>query len=473
MTEPMLNPKFKKIIAPINLLLVLAFILSSGFGCKLQSAQVKEKMQPITLNFWSVYDDQDAYDEIIAAYQAVHPNIEIKYRKFRFEEYEQQLLDAWAEDRGPDIYSIPASWMVKYKSKIEPMPDKITMAYVYEKGALKKETITELKTSPTVTLRQLKDGFPEVVSNNVVMDGKIYGLPLSVDTMILFYNKDILNNAGIVSPPSTWKEFQDNVKKITRLGTTASGTPKIIQAGTALGTGNNIDRAFDIISLLMLQSNAISANQSSYPVFYISGKESNPGYDAITFYTDFAIPGKDVYSWNSQMPNSLEAFMSGQVAMTFGYNFNLATIKARSPKLNLGIAPIPQLNSESPKNYANYWIQTVAKKSKHNNEAWDFVLFMSQGDMASKYLTKTKKPAAVRSLISTQLEDEDLRAAALQTLTAVNWYRGYDPLAAESAFKTMSNQFIDAIDEKLQMESINMALEKIRQTYNNPNPASD
>jgi len=467
----MLNPKLKKIIKPINLLLILAFILSTGFGCKLQSSEVKEKMQPITLNFWSVYDDEDAYEEIIIAYQAIHPNIKIQYRKFRYEEYEQQLLDAWAEDRGPDVYSIPASWLTKYKSKIEPMPEKITMAYVYEKGTIKKEKVTELRTTDSITVRQVKDGFSDVVSDNVIMDAKIYGLPLSLDTMIMFYNKDILNNAGIVNPPATWKEFQAAVKKITRIGQTASSTQRIVQAGTAMGTGNNIDRAFDIMSLLMLQSNAIMPKQAGgYPTIVITSRDARPGLDAITFYTDFASPGKDVYSWNDTMPNSLQAFMAGQAAMIFGYNFNLSTIRAGSPKLNLGIASVPQLNLDVPKNYANYWVQTVAKKSKHTNEAWDLVLYMSKKEMAQKYLAKTKKPAAAKSLITTQLEDEDLHAAALQALTATNWYKGYDALAAETAFKDMADRFISAIDEDQQREIINVALEKVRQTYTNPNP---
>lgn len=428
-------------------------------------------MQPIVLNFWSVYDDEDAYSDIIKEYKIIHPNISVNYRKFRYEEYEEQLINAFAEDRGPDIFSIPSSWVVRYKSKITPMPEKISMAYVYTKGTLQKETVVELRTNPTITLRQLKEGFPDVVSDNVVFDGKVHGLPLSVDTMVMFYNKDILNNAGIVNPPATWNEFQDVVKKMTKMGSAAStSTQKIVQAGTAMGTGNNIDRAFDILSLLFLQSNAIVQNQASFPIFNITGKQNNPGYDAIVYYTDFASPGKDVYSWNPQMPNALQAFMAGQVGIIFGYNFNLATIKAGSPKLKLGIAPVPQLNPDVPKSFANYWVQTVSKKSKYQNEAWDFVLFMTKRDMAEKYLAITKKPAATRSLISEQLENEDLHAAALQTLTSANWYKGYDPMGAENIFKEMSNNFIEAMDDKGRQNVIRNALERIRQTYINPNP---
>lgn len=463
----MLKGKAKRILTPAVLALLLAFVVTSGFGCKLQSAEVKEKMKPIELNFWSVYDDSDAYDDLIAAYQANHPNITISYRKFRYEEYERQLLEAWAEDRGPDIFAVPNSWLAKYRSKIEPMPAKITMAYVYQKGNLQKETVTELRTTPTITIRQLKDGFPDVVAADVIYNDQVYGLPLSLDTMVMYYNRDILANAGVVNPPATWNEFQEAAKKITRVGTSGTSTQRIIRSGAAMGTGANVDRAFDIISLLLLQNDAISIDSQTAPSFR-NTNDSNPVYDAVTFYTDFAMPGKDVYSWNREMPGSMTAFMAGQVGMAFGYNYNLATIRAQSPKLRLGIAPVPQLNPDAPRNYANYWLNTVAKKSEHAQEAWDFVLYISSSENAGKYLEKTAKPAALKSLISEQLENEDLHSFALQALTAASWYRGYDPLAAEASFKTLADEFVGAADEKVQQNAIRSAFEKVRQTYIDP-----
>ena len=173
-------------------------------------------MEPVTLSYWRVLDGSDAFDEIIAKYTALHPFVRIEYRKLRLEEYENELLNALAEDRGPDIFSIHNTWVRKYRTKIEPLPPSTTMVYPVEKGSIKKEVVNELRTTPSLSLGQVRDLFVDVVSKDVILeDNKIYGLPLSVDTLAMFYNKDLLNNAGISEAPKYWnREFLQTVKKI-------------------------------------------------------------------------------------------------------------------------------------------------------------------------------------------------------------------------------------------------------------------
>ena len=149
--------------------LLFVFMITTGFGCKTQSAAVQKAMEPITISYWRVWDDSDSFAEIIKNYTAMHPNIRIDYRKFRYEEYEGALLNAMAEDRGPDIYSIPASWLQKYKTKIQPMPDNITMAYQVTSGTVKKETTITMKTSRSLSLKDLKANFVDAVYDGVVM----------------------------------------------------------------------------------------------------------------------------------------------------------------------------------------------------------------------------------------------------------------------------------------------------------------
>ena len=93
----------KKCINVLNLFLILVFLLTAGFGCKNPGAAVQEKMKPIELNYWRVFDDQDSFEEIITAYKLLHPNIKINYRQFRIEEYEQELLEALAEEQQSTV----------------------------------------------------------------------------------------------------------------------------------------------------------------------------------------------------------------------------------------------------------------------------------------------------------------------------------------------------------------------------------
>ena len=451
----------------ITFLLLLIFVLTAGFGCQTTSQATIDASKPMTLTFWQTFDDSDAFTDIIAKYQVLHPNITIEYKKLRYEEYENELLNAWAEDRGPDIFAIQNTWLKKYESKLTPMPPEITMAYMVETGTIQKEMVPQLQTTKSLTVKDLKNNFADVVASDVILeDGKIYGLPLSVDTLALFYNRDLLNSAGITSAPNYWnKEFQQNVKMLTKQD------PKkgLVQSGVALGTSKNINRFSDILSVLMMQNGAMmtSGDQVTFNAVpsSMANNNYNPGLEALRFYTDFANPAKEVYCWNNDMPNSLEAFTNGSLAMFFGYSFNLEQIKAQAPKLNFGIAKLPQIEGNSVEiNFANYWVESVSKKSLHPNEAWDFVQFLTKEENAKIYLDKTKKPTALKSLINTQKDDENLGVFAEQVLSAKSWYHGKSITDAEGAIGEMINLTL-TVPDKIQ-EILTDAAIKVQQTIN-------
>ncbi len=462
-----MNKINKTSLKVLNLFLVVVFLVVSGFGCSLQSAQQTAAIAPITLTYWRVWDDQDAFDQVIRDYQLIHPNVTINYRKFRYEEFEAELLNALAEDRGPDIFSIPEALLKKYQSKLTPMPAQLKLGYIVEKSyfGIKKEQVVEIRTDKTPTLREIKDQYADTVYADAVIDNQVYGLPLSLDTLVMYYNKDILNQAGIAQLPIDWKTFQEDVVKMTKFET----QNVILQSGTALGTGYNVERMFDILSVLMMQNGAIMANAQGYPTFFsnikVGGQTINPGLTALQFYADFALPLKQVYSWNNTMDNSLSAFMAGKVGFFFGYNYHLAQIRSQS-RVNFGIAPLPQIAGNPVKNYANYWLEVVSKKSKYQNEAWDFILFANKPAEVKKYLAETNRPTAQKALIASQQDSEDLHASVGQILTAATWYRGQDVNAAELAFKEMAERFLLVTINSEISNVMSVATQKVTQTIN-------
>src|SRR5690349_12657954 len=103
---------------------VIVSLLLSGFSCGVTpQAQIK----PVTLEYWRIQDDQDTMADQLAAYKKLHPNVDIIYRKMREEDYEKLLLEAIAENRGPDIFSIPNIWLGAWQNKLLPIPKEITI----------------------------------------------------------------------------------------------------------------------------------------------------------------------------------------------------------------------------------------------------------------------------------------------------------------------------------------------------------
>lgn len=456
----------KKAIASC-LAIIFILLSTSGFGCKVENKEVKEAATPVTITYWRVFDGEDDFADIIKAYKALHPYVTIEYRKLRFEEYESELLNALAEDRGPDIFSIHNTWMRKYESKLAPAPLSTSMVYPVVKGSIKKEVINEIQVIPFLTVSGVKNTFVEAVASDVVINNKIYGLPLSVDTLAMYYNRDLFNNAGIVSPAMYWnKDFLKTVNKLTRQDLKRG----ILQAGVALGGSDNISRASDILAALMMQNGATMINDGGAVVFNKiseSGAASgyNPGKEALRFYADFANPTKESYSWNEEQKNALDMFISGNLAIMFGYAYDLETIKTQAPKLNFSIAKFPQIEGTPPTNinFANYWVEVVSKKSKYQNEAWDFLQFLTSEAQVKIYLEKTNKPTALRSLVQTQSSDEEIGVFAAQALNAQSWYRGKNPQAAEDAIKEMIRLTVENPSAELQ-PIIDAGANKVQQT---------
>lgn len=459
----------------LRILALVTVFLFAGLGCKAPSADVTNAMRPFTIKFWRVFDDDSAYDPIMQEYQKNHPNISIEYKRLRLEEYEKELLSALAEDRGPDIISLPSTWIPRWRDRLLPSPDSLSVVKRELQGTIKKEIVTTIVQVPGASAKQVANDFVDVVASDVILQTeqadpsaplipRVYGLPLFVDTMVLYYNKDLLNRAGIAQPAADWKTFQDQMEKLTKLDETGA----IIQSGAALGTADNLDRPSDILALLMLQNGTPMTDDqgiASFDKFTAdsAGRSLPPGAEALTFYTDFANPTKKVYSWNDKMPNAMDAFTNGQTAYFFGYAYHLPTIRSKNPRLNFGTAPFPQISTDvKPVNYANYWVQTVSKKTAHPSEVWDLVIFMSKAENAKKYLAVTGKPTALRSLINTQLEDLDLSIFASEVPTAKSWYHGTDASAAESAFKDMIRQMIAGENDPSKI--LGIAATKVNQT---------
>ena len=152
--------------------------------------------------------------------------------------------------------------------------------------------------------------------------------------------------------------------------------------------------------------------------------DTTSGLAAFAFYLQFANPASPVYTWNDTQSSSLELFAAGKVAMIFGYKRDADTLRARSPFLHFGVAPVPQrAGSDYAVSYADYFGYAVTKQSKAQNAAWDLVNYPATDSGATAaYMNATRRPPALRSLIGQTIHDEAVGVFVRQALTARSWY---------------------------------------------------
>src|SRR3989344_1697234 len=447
----------KKTKIGITIATFFAVMTFSGFGCK-----DKAVSYDMTLEVWGVFDDSDAFTEIISAYRDANPNIkEVRYRKFTPESYKKDLLDALAAGEGPDVFMIHNTWLPSFQDKIVASPDTL------------------------VGEQEFRANFVDVAANDFLRDDAVYAVPLSVDSLALYYNRDLLNAAGIVTPPTTWDGFNEAVKKLTRIDQFGA----ITQSGAALGAAYNINRSTDILALLMLQGGAAMTDRDHVRATFtdpvtVGSNTQTPGVTGLTFYTQFARSTSSLYAWNKRQHYSLDAFYEGTTAMMINYSWHYDTIRRKNEKLNFAVAALPQITQDNPVSYANYWGLAVAKNKtppKFDSstaqrgaipvtndmrlfESWQFLRFLALKhdggqmtitsaatgaqkasalpfDPAENYLQKTKKPSARRDLLEQQKKDPVLGPFVAGNLIAKSWYQ-----IAPEATEAILAEAIDAVN---------------------------
>jgi multiple sugar transport system substrate-binding protein len=366
-----------------------------------------------TLEFWGVFDDASDFRLVIQDFES-QTGTKVRYTRFPFEEYERSLLDALAAGTGPDIFMIHNTWMPKHADKVKPMPEEA------------------FNSIPLMTIAEFREQFVDVAYDDLVFDDNIFALPLYMDTLALYYNKDLFNTAGIAKPPKNWDEFNESVEKLTRLDSRGN----IIQAGSAIGTSQNINRSTDILSALIQSGVQMTDRDNSTATFSLSVNNTPVGDVALQYYTDFANPQKQLYTWNDNYNYSIDGFVQGNTAMMFNYSHQIDILRGKAPRLNFTVAPMPQISETDTKTYANYWAVAVANSSDNYDNAWLFNSFLTSKDGMTVYLNETARPSARRDIINLQRSDVDLGVFAVQALSAKSWFQA-DNTAIETIFSDM------------------------------------
>jgi multiple sugar transport system substrate-binding protein len=392
---------------------VLILILISLFrvGVNINNVANNETKQG-TLVVWNVFDDRRVFDAIIQKYISENPQVRIEYVQKTAENYREDVSSAIAAGRGPDVYAVHNSWLPLEIERLMPMNEAL----------------------PEINAPVLTRDFPDVFRLDFTRDEidprtgetqtMIYALPLSIDTLALYYNVDYFNSANIINPPDNWDEFVETVKQLRQVK-----NGDVLLAGAALGSALNtqVNRATDILSMLMIQGGAEMQDdfgnvRFDRPIRNDEGATFYPGEDAMNFYTSFSNPNSENYTWPAEGKFSIDAFAEGYAAMMINYSHHRQTIRDLNPNLNFAIASLPKpIDSPIRINYASYWGFAVPRASDNAELAWDFINFMAREENAILYLDATNRPPALRSLIEYYQPNPEIKVFANQILTAKSW----------------------------------------------------
>src|SRR3989344_3421638 len=180
-----------------------------------------------------------------AHFEAIYKNsalrssksIQLQYVKKDQATFDAEFVEALADGVGPDIVILRDDLVYKYRNKIYTIPFQ------------------------SYSERSFKDQFIEGSEIFLTKEG-IVALPLMVDPMVMYWNRDMFSNNLLAQPPQYWDEMYALVEKMTRRDNSAN----ILQSTIALGEWTNITHAKEVLSMLLLQAGTPITSRVEYGV---------------------------------------------------------------------------------------------------------------------------------------------------------------------------------------------------------------
>ena len=396
------NPWSKRILMIVLFLLVITgFVFAGRFILGLVGGGGEA-----TITYWGLWENDATVQGVIADFEAAHPKIKVTYARQSPRQYRERLQNAITRGEGPDVFRFHNTWVPMLRNELAQAPAAV---------------MTAAEFAPT---------FYPAASGDLVGGQSIYGMPVMIDGLGLYYNEDLFAAAG-VTVPATWEELLGIVPKLTVRSDAA-----ILTSAIALGTTGNVEHFSDIVATMMMQNGA----RLSVP----TGAQAE---EALVFYRKFSNPADPVYTWNETLDNSVYAFASGKVAMILAPSWRVFDIKQINPELRFRVAPNPQLPGNTV-TWATYWAEGVSVKSKYQEEAWEFVKLLTSREATIKLYTEASKtrlfgePYARVELGSTLLEDPYVGAYIKQAQTAKSF-----PLASRTFDNGINDKLIKYLED--------------------------
>ncbi|MEK9185873.1 MAG: extracellular solute-binding protein, partial [Patescibacteria group bacterium] len=224
----------------------------------------------------------------------------------------------------------------------------------------------------------------------------------------------IFTDGKITQPPKHWDEFFTLAPQISK----KDGALNISRSLVAFGEYRNVTNAKAIIATLLMQAGTPIVkntgdllrsvlNESSCPKFILP-----PGETAVNFYTEFGNPAKPFYSWNRSMSPSAAYFLSGDLALYFGFSSEIFDIQKKNPNLNFDVAAIPTSRESAPRecptnniSYAKFLGVAISRGSKNPGAAFAIASILTSAQGVSAVSEVLNMPPVRRDLLSQKPAD--------------------------------------------------------------------
>jgi multiple sugar transport system substrate-binding protein len=326
-------------------------VAGSAFTTLLPSCRGMSSTQTTTLTLWDYFTSPGkGYMNLFNEYMAVNPSVFIQRTTYPFSDLKQRLALAEASRQLPDIVVIDN-------------PDHTAFA---ARGILADIT-DQIK-----AWGKINQYFAGPVKSTM-WQGRYYGMPNNSNCLALYYNKDMLEAAGVV-PPTNWDELREAARKLSKDGV----------YGYAMSFAKSEEGVFQFLPFLW---------QAGADLRTIDSPEAVSALEFLVQLIKDNLLSYESLDWTQQ--DTITQFITGQAAMCLNGPWNYPLVKQEA-KFRYGIVQAPQGKQKASILGGENW--AIIKKSSHVKEAWDFIKWTQKLEPLKEYIFQDVRLPSSKSL---------------------------------------------------------------------------
>ena len=299
----------------------------------------------------------EAMNQLIAQFEEANPNIKVVHNAdIPYAEFRDKIAASVPAGVGPDVATLFYGWQSAW----------IDAGYLVP--------LPEDAFSPAM----VEETFSPMVQASFV-EGTLYTLPTAVRALALFYNKDLMEAAGLDpnSPPSTLDELRDQAVACTQ----RDDDGNFVVEGFVADPSAQDHHWFR--EVLVRQFGGVPYNDETSEVLYNDEAGLQAWNYLLAFHTELATGDRDLFD------GSTNAFVGGNVCFHVDGSFRLGTIANNNPDMNFGVTELPE-HIGIKSTFGSYWTHGLTKKAAEDAARFDaavkFLQFITSADAGALWV---------------------------------------------------------------------------------------
>lgn len=327
-------------------------------GGELDPSQVSTEITDEDVTLTMSYVDDPPVEDLIAGFEKKYPNVTIEATQIPFGDYVKSISRSMASDTPPDIAQynggamqslIPAGLVYN----LDPFSD----AYGWEEK-IPSSTVETFTTDKNTGGKELNTG-------------NLYAVPGGMSVLGVFYNKELLDEAGVDEPPKTLNEFSDSLKKIQDAGEKPFSLSSLEVGGFQL---------WQALAEVLGPVEDYKDWVYGKPGATIENPAAEAAAQTIADWADAGYISSDANAVSDS--DALANFSHGKAAFLLTGNWNTSAL-AKSMGDNVGFFTLPGKTADAPPVAPGSSVAfSISSKSKHPDVAAAFLNYLSSAEAA-------------------------------------------------------------------------------------------